>query len=101
MEGLRSSGELLVEAGFPLALRHAWVHSGMGNRVVHTRGEAVSTASWDSTRASLQSVLDIRKVYESLNRGKCLEVLRGYVMGPNLSQLLKSYWVAEDCAEYG
>ena len=35
--------------------------------------------------------LDIRKAYDSLDRVKCLEVLRGYGMGPNMDRLLKSY----------
>ena len=39
-----------------------------------------------------QLLLYIHKVYESLYREKCLEVLSGYGMGPNLTHLLKSYW---------
>ena len=40
----------------------------------------------------LQIFLDIRKAYNSLDRGRCLEVLIGYGMGPNLAHLLNSYW---------
>ena len=39
-----------------------------------------------------QVFLDIRKVYDSLDRGKFIEVLRCYGMGTNLACLLKSYW---------
>ena len=39
-----------------------------------------------------QVVLNVRKAYESLDRGQCLEILRGYVIGPNLPCLLKNYW---------
>ena len=40
----------------------------------------------------LQVFIDIQKVYNSLDRGRYLEVLRGYGMGLNLDRLLKSYW---------
>ena len=39
-----------------------------------------------------QVFLDILKSYNSLDRGLCLEVLKGYGMGLNLARLLKSYW---------
>ena len=40
----------------------------------------------------LDLFLDVRKAYDSIYRGGCLEIFRGYGMGPNLDQLLKSYW---------
>ena len=39
-----------------------------------------------------QVFLYIRKVYDSLDRGRFLLVLRGYGMGPNLALLLTAYW---------
>ena len=39
-----------------------------------------------------QVFFDIRKAYDSLDRGRCLEVLRGYGMIPNLAELLTTYW---------
>ena len=40
--------------------------------------------------------LHIRKVYESLDRGKCLEILRGYKLVPTMDHLLKNY-----CKQHG
>ena len=40
----------------------------------------------------LQVFLDTRKANDSLDRERCLEVLSGYGLGPNLTRLLKSYW---------
>ena len=40
----------------------------------------------------LQVFLDIHKVYDSLDRGLCLEVLREYGLGPKLARLLTNYW---------
>ena len=37
-------------------------------------------------------LLNVRRAYDSLYRGKCLELLRGYWLGPNISRLLDNYW---------
>ena len=39
-----------------------------------------------------QVFLDIRKAYNEMYRDRCLEVLRRYGVGTNLTRLLKSYW---------
>ena len=39
-----------------------------------------------------QVFLYFQKAYDSLDRERCLELLRGYGMGPNLAQLLENYW---------
>ena len=39
-----------------------------------------------------QVFLDFRKAYDSLDRGRYLELLRGYGLGPNLVRLLDNYW---------
>ena len=36
--------------------------------------------------------LDLTKVYDALNRSRCLEILEGYGIGPNARKLLKTYW---------
>ena len=36
--------------------------------------------------------LDVRKAYDALDRGGCLEILRGYGMGNHLARLLENYW---------
>ena len=40
----------------------------------------------------LQVFLYVRNSYDSLERERCLGLLRGYGMIPNLSRLLKNYW---------
>ena len=40
----------------------------------------------------LQVFLDVRKAYKLLDREWCLELLRGYGMGLNLSHILENYW---------
>ena len=36
--------------------------------------------------------LDLTKVYNALDRSRCLEILEGYGVGPNARRLLKTYW---------
>ena len=38
-----------------------------------------------------QVLLDVCKAYDSLDMGGCLEIMRGYGLGPKLDQLLKNY----------
>ena len=40
----------------------------------------------------LQVFLYVQKAYNSLNRGRYMDVLRGYIIGPNLQRLLQRYW---------
>ena len=39
-----------------------------------------------------QVFLDVPKSYDSVDRGVCMEILRGYGFGPNLHRLLQRYW---------
>ena len=36
--------------------------------------------------------LDLQKVCEALYRSRCLEVLEGYGVGPQLFRILSTYW---------
>jgi hypothetical protein len=39
-----------------------------------------------------QIYLDLRKAYDALDRGQCLEILAGYGVGPNLLHLQEQFW---------
>ena len=36
--------------------------------------------------------INISKAYDSIDRGRCMEILRGYGLRPRLQQLLHCYW---------
>ena len=36
--------------------------------------------------------LDLRKVYDAMDRDRCMDILRGYGVGPNFIRLLKHFW---------
>ena len=39
-----------------------------------------------------QVFIDVRKSYNSLDRGRCMKILRRYGLRPKLQRLLKQYW---------
>ena len=39
-----------------------------------------------------QVFLDMRKAYDSLERGRCMEILRGYGMGKRMARLIAHHW---------
>ena len=40
----------------------------------------------------LQVFLDVQKSYNLLERGRCMDILRGYVLGNKLQSLLQRFW---------
>ena len=36
--------------------------------------------------------LDLNKVYDALDRSRCLDILEGYGVGPRARRLLQTYW---------
>ena len=45
-----------------------------------------------SHKPLFQVFLDVHKAYRYMDRGRCLEIFRGYRLGPKLTRLLKNYW---------
>ena len=50
--------------------------------------------------------LDLTKAYDALDRSRCLEIIEGYGVGPNVRRLLTTYWhrltmVAREAGYYG
>ena len=36
--------------------------------------------------------IDVQKAYDSLDIGICMDIIQGYILGPNLQRLLQRYW---------
>ena len=36
--------------------------------------------------------IDLRKAFDSMDQGRCLEVLQGYGAGPKMLRLIKHFW---------
>ena len=37
--------------------------------------------------------LELHKVYDALDRSRCLEILKGYGVGPRACRILRTYWI--------
>jgi hypothetical protein len=48
--------------------------------------------AWGEQEPLYQIYLDLRKAYDALDWGLCLEILVGYGVGPNLLCLQKTFW---------
>jgi hypothetical protein len=48
--------------------------------------------AWVDQEPLYQIYLDLRKAYDALDRGRCLEILARYDVGPNLICLQKKFW---------
>jgi hypothetical protein len=42
--------------------------------------------------------LDLHKAYDSLDRGRTIEILRGYGVGPRIIQVLRTFWTSQHSA---
>ena len=47
---------------------------------------------WVDQEPLYQIYLDLRKAYDAIDWGQCLEILVGYGVGPNLLRLQKQFW---------
>ncbi len=48
--------------------------------------------AWAEQEPLYQIYLDLRKAYDALDWGQCLEILAGYEVGPNLLRLQEQFW---------
>jgi hypothetical protein len=48
--------------------------------------------AWVDQEPLYQIYLDLRKAYDALDRRRCLKILAGCGVGPNLLRLQKKFW---------
>jgi hypothetical protein len=63
---------------------------GMGTAIMEVKLQ--QQLAWVEQEPLYQIYLDLRKAYDALDRGRCLEILAGYRVGPNLLRLQKQFW---------
>ena len=71
------------------ALHGFWEERGTGTDTLEAN--LAQQMAGISHKPLFQVLLYFRKAYDSLGRGWCLEILRGYELGPNLVCLLDNY----------
>ena len=63
---------------------------GTGTAAMEVKMEQLLAGIFHKTL--FQVFIDVRKAYDSLDIGRCMEILRGYVLVPKLQQILQWYW---------
>ena len=82
---------ILLETEFRITRRATQVLGGAGNGTATLEAKLAQHLSGLAQDSILQVFMDIRNLYDSLDRGYCLETLKGYGLGPNLAHLLTHY----------
>jgi hypothetical protein len=87
--------EKVMVAQFSVIKLHDCLHGGLPGRGTGTAIMEVKLQqqlAWVDQEPLYQIYLDLRKAYDALDRGRCLEILAGYCVGPNLLRLQKKFW---------
>ena len=87
--------EKVMVAQLSVIKLHDCLHGGLPKRGTGTAIMEVKLQqqlAWVDQEPLYQIYLDLRKAYDALDRGRCLEILAGYGVGPNLLRLQKQFW---------
>ncbi len=74
---------------------HDCLHGGLPCRGTGTaimEAKLQQQLAWVEQEPLYQIYLDLRKAYDALDQGRCLEILAGYGAGPNFLHLQKKFW---------
>ncbi len=72
-----------------------WLHSklpGQGTGTAIIKVKLQQQLAWAEQEPLYQIYLDLQKAHDALDWGRCLGILAGYGVGPNLLQLQKQFW---------
>jgi len=86
--------EKVMVARFFVIKLHDCLHGGLpgrGTGTAITEVKLQQQLAWADQEPLYQIYLDLRKAYDALDRGRCLEILAGYGVGPNLICLQKKF----------
>ncbi len=74
---------------------HNCLHGGLPQRGTGTaimEAKLQQQLAWAEQEPLYQIYLDLQKAYDALDQGRCLEILAGYRVGPNLLFLQGQFW---------
>ena len=79
--------ELITLQNFPLRFR-----AGCGTGTATTEAKLIQQITAFREEVLYVIFLDLQKVYDALDRSRCLDILEGYGMVPQVCRLLRTYW---------
>jgi hypothetical protein len=87
--------EKVMVARFSVIRLHDCLHGGLpkwGTGTAIMKVKLQQQLTWVDQDSMYQIILDLRKAYDALDWGRCLKILAGYGVGPNLLCLQKQFW---------
>ncbi len=87
--------EKVIVARLSVIKLHDCLHSGLlcrGTGMAIMEVKLQQQLVWVDQEPLYQIYLDLRKANDALDWGRCLEILAGYGVGPNLLCLQKKFW---------
>jgi hypothetical protein len=87
--------EILIDGRLAAIPLHDCLHGSLPKRGT---GTAILEAKLAQQLAYMEQFplygifIDLRKAYDAMDRGRCLEILRDYGVGPNIVRLLETFW---------
>ena len=66
--------------------------AGRGTGIATLEAKLFQKLAGVSHKPLFQVFLYVRKAYDSLDRGRCMEILRGYGIGQNTVRLISHHW---------
>jgi hypothetical protein len=84
--------EKVMVARLSIIKLHDCLHGACrGTRMAIMEAKPQQQLAWVEQEPLYQIYLDLRKAYDALDQGCCLEILAGYGVGPNLLCLQKKF----------
>ncbi len=87
--------EKIMVAGLSVIKLHSCLHGGLprwdtGTAIMEVKLN--QQLAWVKQEPLYQIYLDLKKAYDTLDQTRCLAILAGYGVGPNLLRLQKQFW---------
>ena len=65
---------------------------GRGTGTATAEAKLVQQLAFREQEALFETFIDLRKAYDAMDRGRCLEILEEYGVGPNMLRLIRFFW---------
>ena len=65
---------------------------GRGTGTAAMEAKLAQQLAYIEQEALYETFIDLRKAYDAMDRERCLEILEGYGVGPNILRLIERFW---------
>ena len=87
--------EILMDGRMEAINFHDCLHGflkGRGTGTATIEAKLAQQLAFIEQEALYSTFIDLRKAYDAMDRERCLEILEGYGVGPNMLRLITAFW---------